>query len=220
MNESGDLQHPGNSSLDQYGGLEGSQQSLNLRKTGFFHVEQAAGRWMFVTPVGNAFFQLGVCSLTPLDDYTLVKGREQVFEFIPKPGDEFASAWRSDSPGALSYYLVNWIRKFGRPFDREEWSTQVVKRLRSWGFNSGGAWTTPTSAMNKLSFPYTLMLPTEHIPGLPPVKGIDRLFDPFDPASARLLEEAFAKYLPERVNDSLIIGYFLGMSSYLKTCPR
>ncbi len=220
VKETGELEQPGNSSLDQYGGLAGSQQSINLRKTGYFHVEQAAGRWMFVTPEGNAFFQLGVCSLTPLDDYTLVKGREQVFEFVPKPGDEFTSAWRADSPGALSYYLVNWIRKFGKPFDREEWSAQVVKRLRSWGFNSGGAWTTPTSAMKKLSFPYTLMLPTEHIPGLPPVKGIDRLFDPFDPASARLIEEAFARYLPDRVDDPLIIGYFLGNEQLFENLPK
>lgn len=220
VKESGEPEHPGNTSLDQYGGLAGSQQSLHLRKTGYFHVAQAAGRWVFVTPEGNAFFQLGVCTLTPLDDYTLVKGREQVFEFVPKPGDEFASAWRPGSPGALSYYLVNWIRKFSKPFAQEEWSAQVVKRLRSWGFNSGGAWTTPTSAMRKLSFPYTLMLPTDHLPGLPPVKGIDRLFDPFDPASAKVLEAAFAKRLPERASDPLIIGYFLGNEQLFENLPK
>ncbi len=218
--EAAEPTHPANGSLDQYGGLSGSQQSLNLRKTGYFHVENAAGRWMFVTPEGNAFFQLGVCTLTPLDDYTLVKGREQEFEFVPKPGDEFASAWRPGSPGALSYYLVNWVRKFGKPFDQEEWSAQVVRRLRSWGFNSGGAWTKPTEAMKQASFPYALMLPTEHLPGLPPVKGIDRLFDPFDATSARVLEEAFAKHLPGRADDPLIIGYFLGNEQLFENLPK
>lgn len=42
--------------LDQYGGVT----SLKGRKTGWFHVEEIAGRWFFVTPEGNAFFSLGV----------------------------------------------------------------------------------------------------------------------------------------------------------------
>lgn len=206
--------------LDSYGGLAGSGQIYRLEKTGFFHVAKAGGRRIFVTPEGNAFFQLGVCTIAPLDDYTLVRGRESTFEWIPESGGAFASAWRVDDPGALSFYLVNWIRKHGRPFDQNAWSAQAVERLRNWGFNSGGAWTQPTRAMDESCFPYALMLPIEFIPGLPKMQGIERLFDPFAPESPRLIEESFARDLPGQAQNPGIIGYFMGNEQLFENVPK
>lgn len=42
--------------LDRFGG----NTALKGKTTGWFHVEQIGGRWLFVTPEGNAFFSLGV----------------------------------------------------------------------------------------------------------------------------------------------------------------
>ncbi|MDP1591504.1 MAG: hypothetical protein Q8M07_27355, partial [Prosthecobacter sp.] len=61
--------------LDRFGGLPGSGESLGLKKSGFFHVEQKGGKSWLVDPDGNAFFHLGVCGFAPNDDYTYVKGR-------------------------------------------------------------------------------------------------------------------------------------------------
>jgi len=177
-------------------------------------------RLTFVTPEGNAFLQLGVCTIAPLDDYTLVRGRGSTFEWIPESSDVFASAWRGDDPGALSFYLVNWIRKHGRPFDQNAWSAQAVERLRKWGFNSGGAWTQPTRAMDVNRSPYTLMLPIEFIPGLPKMQGIERLFDPFAPESPRLIEESFARHLPGQAKNPAIIGYFMGNEQLFENVPK
>ncbi len=206
--------------LDSYGGLAGSGEIYGLEKTGFFHAAKADGRWIFVTPEGNAFFQLGVCTIAPLDDYTLVRGRESTFEWIPGPDDVFATAWRGDDPGALSFYLVNWIRKHGRPFDQNAWSAQAVERLRKWGFNSGGAWTQPTRAMDESCFPYALMLPIEFIPGLPKMQGIERLFDPFAPEALRLIEASFARHLPGQAQNPGIIGYFMGNEQLFENVPK
>ncbi len=42
--------------LDMYGGWTG----LKGERTGFFHLEQLAGRWWLVTPEGNAYFLVGM----------------------------------------------------------------------------------------------------------------------------------------------------------------
>src|SRR5690606_13261133 len=91
--------------LDAFGGLAGSGARLGLKKTGFFHVAEVAGRHVLVTPAGNVFFQLGVCGIASTDDYTLVKGREHIYEWLPPrdPDDQFASAWRPGSDGIFSF---------------------------------------------------------------------------------------------------------------------
>ena len=89
---------------DPFGGLPGSGERHGLRKTGFFHVEQHARRWWLVDPEGNAFFHLGVCGFSPGDDYTYVKGREQIYEWLPSPESEFRTAFR---PGDGSGFFVS-----------------------------------------------------------------------------------------------------------------
>src|SRR5262249_60661556 len=80
---------------DGFGGLPGSGTRLGLRRTGFFHVERRPSRWWLVDPAGNAFFQLGVCAMTPSDDYTYVAGREGRYAWLPSPRGAFRSAYRT-----------------------------------------------------------------------------------------------------------------------------
>lgn len=204
--------------LDPFGGLPGSREKFGLDATGFFHVGKAGARDVLVTPDGNAFFQLGVCALMPLDDYTYVQGREASFAWLPPRRGKFASAWLPDGTPAVSFYLANWVRKFGRPFDPELWADQSIRRLRAWGFNSAGAWSRPTRAGARANFPFARMLP---IPAdLPLLPGSHGLWDPFAPEAAAAFDRLFAERIAPEKDDPLVIGYFLGNEQLFENVPK
>lgn len=203
---------------DSFGGLPGSGEKYALRATGFFRVGNAEGRDVMVTPEGNVFFQLGVCCLLPLDDYTYVRGRESAYEWIPDQSGVFASAWLPDGTPAVSFYLANWVRKFELPFDLESWASQYIRRLRAWGFNSGGAWSRPTRAGTQAKFPIARMLPIP--PDLPVLPGSHGLWDSFAPNAAASLDRLFAERIAPDKNNPLIIGYFLGNEQLFENVPK
>ncbi|MPM96548.1 hypothetical protein SDC9_143712 [bioreactor metagenome] len=102
--------------LGAWGGMPGSRERFGLKATGFFHTAKAAGRDVLVTPDGNVFFQLGVCTVSPCDDYTYIKGRGQIYAWLPKYESEYKTAFRGHWATDFAYYLANRIRKTGRPF--------------------------------------------------------------------------------------------------------
>jgi len=96
---------------DAYGGLPGSGAKFGLAKTGYFHLGKAGNAQVLVTPEGNAFFQLGMCGVSSIDDYTLVRGRESIYEALPAFNDpKLRTAYRDNDSGTLSIL-------FGTPFD-------------------------------------------------------------------------------------------------------
>lgn len=81
------------------------------RRTGFFHTEQVGGRWRIIDPLGNAFVSIGVCHASYQGD--AIQGTEK------RPyHDAVANRYGSE----------------------EAWAKAVVERLRGWGFNTIGAW--------------------------------------------------------------------------------
>lgn len=188
-----------------YGGLPGSREKLRLKTTGFFHVEKKGERWLLVDPAGEAFFHLGLCSAQPSEDYTLVKGREAAYEWLPPRDGEFASAWR-DGGTAISFQLANMIRKYGEPYDSERYTARMIERMRKWGFNSIGAFSGCGAQARK-----TARIPgVEHLPlGLESLPGIGQVWDPFDEKTRARIEQDLSKSLPQRADDPLIIGYFI-----------
>lgn len=211
--------------LDTYGGLAGSGESLHLKKTGYFHLGRIGDRQVLVSPEGNLFFQMAVCGIARTDDFTTVKGREKLYEWLPEAGPEFETAWRENHPewGIFSFYSANWIRKFGKPFSLEEWSGQVVQRLRSWGFNSIGAFSSYTGTMRKMNIPYVTFLPLgkgDGVQVLPDKIGAAELLDPFVPGTESALAAKFAKSVAPKATDPLLIGYFLGNEQHLEILPR
>lgn len=197
---------------DAFGGMPGSGEKFGLKKTGFFHLGKVGPRDVFVTPEGNAFFQLSVCSFDPYGDHTLVRGREKIFEWLPSTTDNFAAAWYPGMPGVVSFYTTNWVRKYDLPFDPEKWIQLATTRLRKWGFNSSGAFSGRTDAARTPTFPCTPMLPLEvwSAPGFKAMQGIDRMIDPFEPNFEKAVDAAFAKIVAPMANNPYIIGYFLG----------
>ncbi len=195
---------------DKFGGLPGSREKLGLKRTGFFHVEQHDEKTWLVDPDGNAFFHLGLCGVSPGDDYTYVKGRENIYEWLPDAGGEFKSAFREGGNEDFSFHLANMIQKFGRPYDYETFAARMIMRLRAWGFNSIGAFSQiPQAAHEAANFPYVLHLPLSEWVGLPRVPGVFESFDPFDEKTRAKIEENIAKDVPPRANDPLLIGYFI-----------
>jgi len=217
------LPAPGGPAKDVFGGLAGSGETYGLKKTGFFHVGLAGDRQVLVTPDGNAFFHVAVCGLVNGDDYTLVKGRENTYEWLPDTTGEFATAWRPQTPGVLSFQVANWIRKFGKPYDVNEWLTQSITRLRAWGFNSLGAFSQINDTIRGLGVPYTGGLPIENAKGakvLPDQIGASKLIDPFAPETVAALDKAFGERLPAQASNPLIIGFFLGNEQHFEILPR
>ena len=197
--------------FDSFGGLPGSKEKMGLQATGFFHVEKKDERWIFVDPAGNACFHLGLCAVNPSDDYTLVKGRESAYEWLPPNDAEFKTVFRKDSgEGVLSFHLVNMIRKYGKPYDIEDYSSRMIARMRKWGFNSIGAFSGGgEQARQTAQFPTVASLPLSEWEGIPRIPGIHETFDPFDEQTRAQIEANLAKSLPARESDPLIAGYFI-----------
>ncbi|MBV6499113.1 MAG: hypothetical protein CJBNEKGG_01563 [Prosthecobacter sp.] len=207
--------------LDRFGGMPGSGEALGLKKTGYFHVEPKGGRSWLVDPDGNAFFHLGVCGFAPNDDYTYVKGREGIYEWLPKAGGEFASAFREANPDHFSFYLANVIRKFGAACDYDTHASRMIDRVRRWGFNSIGAFSpVPPSAHVKADFPYVTHLPVNEWEGVPRIPGAHEVWDPFDAATAAKIAENIAREVPARANDPLLIGWFIVNEPRYDELPR
>lgn len=195
---------------DEFGGLPGSEGRLGLKKTGYFHVEQREGKAWLVDPAGNAFFHIGVCGFNPGDDYTYVKGREDIYDWLPTTTGEFSSAFREGDPASFSFYIANTIRKFGRPHDPDAFAARMIERVRKFGFNSMGAFTQPAPTEGrKANFPYVLSLPLNSWEGIPRIPGAWEVFDPFDDEVRAQVEQHLAQALPRHTDDPLLIGWFI-----------
>jgi len=198
---------------DEFGGLPGSGEKLGLKATGFFHMEQKGDRWILVNPAGNAFFHLGVCGFNPNDDFTLTKGRETAYEWLPEAKGEFETAFRPGSDASIvSFHLVNQIRKYGQPFDADSFAARMIERLRKWGFNSVGAFTElgfGDAARKQAQFPGVAHLAINSWENVKRIPGIHETFDPFDQPTRDQVEKNLAASLPARANDPLIIGYYI-----------
>lgn len=204
---------------DAFGGLPGSKEKYKLTSTGFFHLGRIGDRDVFVTPEGNAFFQLGLCTLQPGDDYTFIGGRRGTYEWLPDMKGPFATAFR-ENPDTVSFYLTNVIRKYDKPYDVDSWTTHNVKRARTWGFNSAGAFGGHRPTLARLNFPYSPGLPlrTEDIKA--PIPGLPDIFDPFNDKAAPNMDAAFASHVAPNAGDPLIVGYFLGNEQFFEDIPK
>ncbi len=59
-------------------------------------MEKKDNKWLLVDPEGNVFFYLGICVFGPVDDYTYVVGREDIYEWLPSLNSEFKTAFREN----------------------------------------------------------------------------------------------------------------------------
>jgi len=94
----------------------GGWNHLQFESTGFFHVSERDGVWWLVTPQGHAFLSKGINNVS----------------------------FRADDAPTLGYspYQRAVQNKYG---SQDAWAEAVVDRLRGWGFNTLGSWSSPST---------------------------------------------------------------------------
>jgi hypothetical protein len=105
----------------------GSSTGLTFKATGYFRIAQGRGRSWLVTPQGKPFFSTGIDHLSADPDVDQTTGQCPYCETI-------AGEYPSTSA----------------------WATATVAQLRSWGFNSLGAFTDDSTFASQM--PYSVQL--------------------------------------------------------------
>jgi len=132
--------------------LGGDSKSTH-KATGFFRTEQANGRWYLIDPHGHAFYSTGMdlVNLTQGSFATRVTGREFLYQHLPPPGPAWVTPQKD-----VSFHLANVIERYGADW-RRLWAENIVRRLKSWGFNTIANWSDKELAASS-GMPYVLPL--------------------------------------------------------------
>lgn len=143
--------------------------------TGYFRVEQKNGVWWFVSPSGQRMISAGVDNVSYQGD---VIHKTTIHPYR----DHVAKIYPSE----------------------QAWGTAEIHRLRSWGFNNLGAWTTPF--LFHYQMPYTVILDIAARSGGNWLKGISA--DVYSPRFAQMAQEIAKKECAPRAHDPNLLGYF------------
>jgi hypothetical protein len=176
----------------QYSGY----QSTKVKATGFFRVEQIAGKWWFVDPDGHLYLSMAVPGMGSGGAETRPAGRETYYQALPP-------AEAGVAPGAFRTW--NLFRRYGA-----EWQAKAaemeLRRAEGWGLTSivsrGGA-----AQHRKPYITYFNTLPRGNAGQVPMNLGMP---DVYSDAFAQFLEESAKTQLTPRQDDPWLIGYFIG----------
>lgn len=211
---------------DQYGGWAGGPQ---LEATGWFRTEQLDGKWWLVTPEGHLFFSLGVTCVRS-GDATFYTGREHWFEWLPEPGGPFSSALGqrknvhsmaepiNGGGGTVSFYQINLLRRFGgdwRAGSRE----LAYKRLKAWGFNTLGNWSSGDVCANS-PVPFAVSCGTGGAVIEASSGFWGKMTDVYDPSFAGNARRSIAGLTEQYRDNPYCIGYFVDNEQSWKDIPR
>ncbi len=151
----------------------GGDARVALEATGFYRTEKLCERWWLVTPEGHPTWSIGVNHVTANGDRDGVTGEQLYAESVD-------AIYGSD----------------------EAFAEASAERLRGWGFNTAGAWTS-----TDLFLPHLPVTPVLYLAGYDWLDG-DRS-DWFDPAwEAAVLDTVQADVAP-LADEPAIQGWFL-----------
>jgi hypothetical protein len=150
----------------------GGDTRVTLEATGFFRTEKICDRWWIITPEGHPGWSTGVNTVNPNGDTDAITG-ERLY------GEAVDEIYDSD----------------------EAWAEATATRLKSWGFNTTGAWSS-----HELTLPWIAATPILYIAGYDWLDGTrSDWFDPAWPTSV----EAEAAELAAYADEANILGWFL-----------
>ena len=141
----------------------------------YFRVQQRAGVWWFVSPSGRLVISAGVNNVSYRGDAIHGTTVHPYFEHISKLYPS-----------------------------QDAWARSEIDRLRSWGFNNLGAWTTPFLWSYRM--PYTVILDIGARSGANWLKGIP--LDVYSPRFEAMAREIAEKECKPRADDPYLLGYF------------
>jgi hypothetical protein len=218
--EEQDLQaHPGPESWDQYGGWA---DGPTMTATGYFRVEKYNGQWWFVDPEGKLFFSNGIDCIHPtnITNATAITDRDTWFSYLPPNvpglfGKCYDRCWYvSDGyyfgtqPVVYDFFQSNLIHKYGFDFVNI-YANKSHQRLRSWGVNTIGNWSSPNVTLLHRT-PYVLQV----YPKSKSLSGSSsysvEFWDVFDPDLPGAIRDCLNVELGKSINDPWCIGYFSG----------
>lgn len=146
---------------------------------GYFRTQVVNKRWWLVDPDGKPWLSLGV---------SVIRNR-------PTPGYPRA---------AEQGYFKAANQRYA---EHAAWAKAQANRLRRWGFNTIGSWSSPE--MLTQGVPYTILLEVSQYCGVTPVDRHHGEFpDVFDPAFKLAAEKAAADWCEPHQEDALLVGYF------------
>lgn len=192
----------------------GSKTLTAPNKSGFFRTAKVGGKWWLVDPDGGVFFSVAVQGMN-VSGGTWVAGRENMFTWLPQPGDPLAKYFRVRKFGnppvdrrMYDFYAANLERRYGADWNRA-WTEIWLRRLPSWGFNSIGNWSAPFYKNNRIPYTATVMEIRGNHQRLEGGGGVGTMHDPFDPAFARDAAESIRQEAGAARGDPWCIGCFI-----------
>lgn len=199
---------------DKWGGWASGPK---VRATGWFRTEQVNGKWWLVTPDGTLFISLGVDCVN-MGDATLTGGRERMFTWLPKKGEPLSShigyvqgvhMGPIKEGATYTFSAANIERKYG-PDYKERWNALILRRLKAWGFNTIGNWSS-WDFHNNGQVPYVA---TAHVAGdhARVSSGSDywgKMHDVFDPKFSESVAASLRPVAQRVRQDPWCIGYFV-----------
>ncbi|MBS1716534.1 MAG: beta-galactosidase [Armatimonadetes bacterium] len=204
----------GNTRYDSYGGwLVGP----HFQAKGYYYTTKTNGRWWMVSPTGYLFFSMGVDAVAP-SAQTFVTGREYLFANIPPNSGDTAQFYSYvsnvfDGPftqgWAFDFYKYNLYRKFG-PNYADTFLPNAVKRLKSWGLNTVGAFSNNWAGSGLM--PYVAFVDTNYGNHARVSTGNDYwgpLPDPYDPLFYSDCVTRFNQLGAQTNSDSYCIGWMV-----------
>lgn len=203
--------------FDIYGGWKKGPQ---LKSTGWFRTELINGYWWFVTPDGHLFLSIGV-DCVGLNDFTFVEKRENWFEYLPDANDpKFKNCFGYVGKGGhwfghileegrtFCFYKANIIRQFGENWE-QPWSEQSIARLKTWGFNTIGAWSLVPAFADK-EIPFIVFLGIGNAPRIKNAPGYwGPIYDVFDPQFNEVVEKSISNNIALYKENPFCVGYFV-----------
>ena len=163
----------GHGGRESAGGDRGRAQSATTRRTtktpfpatGYFSIGHKNGRYFFVTPTGQPFYSTGIDHVSSDPDTDQVTGQCPYCEAI-----------QSEYPSTAA------------------WATATVSQLRSWGFNSLGAFSDDSTFASQM--PYSVQL------------GMASGDDWFAPSFVTNADQVAATQVAPLADDPNLIGWY------------
>ncbi len=206
---------PGPANRNEYGGWTAGPQ---LKATGFFRVEEYAGKWWLVDPKGRLFWSHGIDCVRS-GNSTPITDREHYYINLPKPNSPFATFYGRGAWAPHGYYRehtpyrtydfsqANLLRKYGKDWEKA-FAERVHRRLRSWGLNTIANWSdADIFLMRRTPYVCTINYRCKKIEGSQGYWG--KFNDVFDPSFREGLRNRLAREKGRAVGDPYCIGFFV-----------